>query len=181
MSRSVILLSATFILAIAGCGDDSETSNGGASSSAATGTTSGPTTGTPSSSSTSSSSDGGSTSDGGGGSTSDGGAPGVGGQGGAGEGGTSGVGGNATFEEACEDLNDTYEDIANDLDCFVEPGVCDEPAQCADENRAVIDCLRQSVVPETDCLCQAKNDTLLCITPDCDDEFQAVYDCEDAL
>lgn len=175
MSRTAILLSASFILAIAGCGDDTGGEGGSTSSSTSA---SGSTSSTPSTpASSGSSSDGGSTNEGG--STSDGGAPGDGGAGGAGDGGTSGVGGNASFEEACEDLNDMYDQIADDMKCFVELGVCEEPEDCAEENRAYIDCLRAEL-DEEDCFCQAADDSLRC--PDlCTPEEDAYFACLDAL
>jgi hypothetical protein len=178
LRRSSIFFLAAFVSIATACGDDSSSSTGdggGSSSTSATATTG---NGAPSSSS---SSTGGSTSDGGGGSTSDGGggpggAPGTGGSGGAGG---AGTGGAATLPELCEELNDLFVSISEELKCpLASLGDCSEPFDCPDELRARYNCLFAEVSAEQ-CLCTGDPEELFCPTPDCDDEFDAYVACLD--
>lgn len=175
MSRTAILLSASFILAIAGCGDDTGGEGGSTSSSTSA---SGSTSSTPSTpASSGSSSDGGSTNEGG--STSDGGAPGDGGAGGAGDGGfDGGLGGGSTLVERCEALNDKFVAFGEDLECPPEfLGDCSEPIDCPEEAEAYIRCVYDAVESADDCICADGGAHLFCPAPDCDDEFDDYDTC----
>jgi hypothetical protein len=180
LSRSSIIFTASFALAIAACGDDTTSSTGsggGSSSSATTTTTTGgtPTSTTTSSSSSSSSSDGGSTSDGGGGSGD--------GAGGAGDGGSggNGLGGNPSFEELCEYQNDQFQGYSDELGCpLTRVGECELPAGCEDETIAFHECYYEFLSIE-DCAClfdaEEGEEVLQCPVAECDDEDDALYEC----
>ncbi len=161
-----------FLLA---CGDDSGGSGG---SGTTTGTTTAPSS-SPSSTSTTTGDGGGTTA-----TTGTGGEGGAGGQGGAGSTGSAG-GPSDTVQEACEQLNATYDALAEDLGCPVTPGNCDVPADpCDPELIAFLDCLRMGTTA-ADCVCaedpeNPSQDLLTCTIGECQGENDELIACLDS-